>query len=233
MSKLVKKIEMNGVKIVLVFFLLSTKLSLAVGQEENEIEECIKKGDFTELPYVSTEKNPAKSMNISEKNRKGIPTYVYNDLRGVNQQIESYCEIFNYFESMNKNYKIILILLGEFENFRFLLATYNLSGKLLSWQEVCYKFDSFRNFKQWKLNKDMTLEVYNIKVLSPDRVDSNYKNDFKELKAQRIDTYYQIDSLGHFEKIKEILYEPEIYPRSYFEREEYPIWNGQEVVLKE
>lgn len=222
---------MNKIKALLISLLSMVFVPLIMGQENNNIKEYIKRETPIELPYISTEINPPNVWAISAKNRHGLPMYVYNDLRGVSKVTEDKCEIYNCFESTNGNYKIFLILLGEYENLRYLLTTYDSSAKLISWLEVDYVFDAYRNFKQSKLNKDMTVEIYNIKVLGENRIDP--QKDFEELKAQRIDSYYQIDSLGQFVKVKEIFYKPKIYSVSYFVGKERPIWNGTELVEKE
>lgn len=217
----------NNMKILLVILLLVNSF-LGISQDNKDIKKCIDEGELTNLPFINTDKNPSHPYYISEKYRKGLPVFVYDDMRGIIKKTEEDCAVRNQFLSTNGDFRIFHIGLGEYMSFRKLLATYDMDGNLISCLEVSYMFDPFGNFKQWKLHKDMTLETYTIKVLGEERVDPDPRNPFTELEAQRIDATYQIDSLGQFKKQKEIFYKPRIYPRAYFERDEYPIWEGDE-----
>ena len=217
------------IKTIIILLYLLSRCSVLLAQESYALKEQVNDTKPTELPYVSIMRSPFVVRNLPSEERQNLPMYVYNELRGIDKVKEKYCAIFRYFNSTNGSYKIFLIALGEYLNFRKLLVAYDLSYKMVSWIEVEYGFDPFYNVMQWRLNKDMTVETYNIKILGDKRVEI-YDNPFKELKAQRIDAFYKIDSLGHFQKQKEIFYVPRMYQRSYFEGKNRPIWEGDEEV---
>jgi hypothetical protein len=50
------------------------------------------------------------------------------------------------------------------------------------------------------------------------------------IRPQRIDTYYEIDSTGHFIKKSETTYQPKTYTLQELSDENTNIWNGNETV---
>ena len=87
--------------------------------------------------------------------------------------------------------------------------------------------------KQYRLNADLTLTVYDLEQTS-DKILRYYQLDqFDSFEAQRVDTHYTIDKNGKFVKGKEIRYKPRTYKLEELYQKGHGIWDGTETPLEQ
>ena len=84
--------------------------------------------------------------------------------------------------------------------------------------------------KQWKIDADMRVTVYQVKPTSTTPIRFEDVSPQTKMNAQRIDTRYQVDETGHIKKVKEIKYHPQDYLVLDFTGNRN-IWDGKEQPL--
>ena len=144
------------------------------------------------------------------------------------------CSIFRRFSPTNGQYFIGVVYLGLVDNTRKLLVTATSEGEFVDFLEVSVqgftKTGVEATIKQWKIDADMRVTVYQVKPTSTTPIRFEDTSPQTKMNAQRIDTRYQIDETGHIKKIKEIKYQPQDYMILDFTGNRN-IWDGKEQPL--
>lgn len=159
-----------------------------------------------------------------------IPIYTWDNVQGTKYTpgANEGAVLYRKFIPTNNNYIVAPIVIGDSDWIREILITFTNSGQVIDYLEVGYGFDLMM-YKQWKINGDMKVTVYNLKYTNPTPLP--LEAEFTQLTMQRIDTEYQIDTTGHFVKLSEKKYEPKSYTYAYLNDKTKDIWNGNETPL--
>ncbi len=144
------------------------------------------------------------------------------------------CSIFRRFVPTNGQYFVGVINLGLVDYATKRLITATPEGEFIDCLEVSV-FGYTRTgigitIKQWRIDADMRVTVYQVKPTSTTPIKFEDTSPLSRINAQRIDTQYQIDNLGHISKIKEIKYQPQDYMILDFTLKRN-IWDGKEQPL--
>jgi hypothetical protein len=88
--------------------------------------------------------------------------------------------------------------------------------------------------RQWRINENCEVQVCFVKLDDTDPqvtdISVHAKIYFeKPVKGQRTDTFYQFTDDGHFKKLREVKYKPQMYSSQYLSTED--LWNGKEEKL--
>ena len=144
------------------------------------------------------------------------------------------CSIFRRFSPTNGQYFIGVVYLGLVDNTRKLLVTATSEGEFVDFLEVSVqgftKTGVEATVKQWKIDADMVVTVYQVKPTSIVPIKFEDTSPQTRMNAQQIDTRYQIDETGHIKKIKETKYQPQDYMVLDFTGNRN-IWDGKEQPL--
>ena len=144
------------------------------------------------------------------------------------------CSIFRRFVPSNGQYLIGVIDLGIMDYIRKYLITATPDGEFIDCLEVSVLGSTNTGvgalIKQWKIDADMGVTVYQIKPTSTVPIKFEDTAPLAKMNAQRIDTRYQVDETGHIKKIKEIKYQPQDYMILDFTGNRN-IWDGKEQPL--
>jgi hypothetical protein len=87
--------------------------------------------------------------------------------------------------------------------------------------------------RQWRINENCEVQVSFVKL---DNTDSQINDPHKwiyfekPIEGQRTDTFYQITDDGHFKKLREVKYKPQLYTSQYLSKEN--LWNGTETPIQ-
>ncbi len=144
------------------------------------------------------------------------------------------CSIFRRFSPTNGQYLIGVIDLGIMDYIRKYLITATPEGEFIDCLEVSVLGSTNTGvgalIKQWKIDADMGVTVYQIKPTSTVSIKFEDTAPLARMNAQRIDTRYQVDETGYIKKIKETKYQPQDYMILDFTGNRN-IWNGKEQPL--
>ena len=197
-------------------FALSIMLIFSFTLYALNIKEKIARIQGTALPFNCTKTAPwGKTIyNLSSSELGSLPLHTYKDL-GLTERTtyETSARIFRKFQTNNRSYIVIALSIGESDPNKQLLATFNEEGTVIDFLEAgVYFITSERLYiKQWRIKEDST-------VIS--------------VQAQRVDTYYKIDSSGKFQEIKQVKYQPRTYTKTYLEDKTKNLWEGNEVLIE-
>ncbi|WP_455496628.1 hypothetical protein [Coprobacter sp.] len=141
------------------------------------------------------------------------------------------CSIFRRFVPTNGQYFVGVINLGLVDYATKRLITATPEGEFIDCLEVSV-FGYTRTgvgvtIKQWKIDADMRVTVYQVKPTSTVPIKFEETAPFTKMNAQRIDTRYRIDETGHIKKVKETKYQPQDYLILDFTGNRN-IWDGEE-----
>lgn len=223
--------------IVIIFFLLGI---YANAQENFTVKQRL---DFipvtTIYPYIGSKILPkeqipfVKSVALNSADWGNLPIYTWDDIQCTKYTFYDGedAAFYRKFIPVNKSYIVAPISIGQSDWQRYLLATYTNDGNVIDYIECSVGFYGvgLMLFKQWKIESDMRVTIYQLKPTSSETI--LFDSPFTSVNAQRIDTEYQIDSTGHFIKKSEKKYKPKNYSRTYLEDEKINIWNGNETLL--
>jgi hypothetical protein len=99
---------------------------------------------------------------------------------------------------------------------------------------IFYDYDDLRLcLRQWRINEKRVVQVSSVKLDNTDPQTLNTIHEgpcFKKpIEGQRTDTFYQLADDGHFQKLREVKYKPQLYTSQYLSTEN--LWNGTETPL--
>lgn len=80
------------------------------------------------------------------------------------------------------------------------------------------------------IKEDSTVIITHLQLI--DTVPIMFYSSFSSVQAQRVDTYYKIDSSGKFQEIKQVKYQPRTYTKTYLEDKTKNLWEGNEVLIE-
>lgn len=161
-----------------------------------------------------------------------LPMFTYADLGMTkHNDYNEECSVYRKFSALNGPFDIVALTICVSDPDKQILATYNKEGELIDFieAEVSWYFNGKMCVKQWRINKEQEVCVTHLKVISDKYIP--YLQIFDTIQAQRIDTYYQIDSTGKFHQTKQLKYQPRTYTRAYLKDETKNIWEGDEVLI--
>ena len=204
------------------------------------LQERIDRTEVTTLPFEFTNSakhsKPGGSLSSFQELINRIPCYVYDDVGRKEYtnwgQIDH--TLFKYFDSKYKNFILLDIMVqrisGEYRHF---LVTLNKDYQVIDTLEVAIGglHDAWLCTKQYRLNSDFTLTVYDLQQTS-DKVLRYQVDQFDSFEAQRVDTRYTINEEGKFVKDEEIRYIPRTYKMEELYQKGHGIWNGTETPVE-
>ena len=162
-----------------------------------------------------------------------LPLHTYKDL-GITERTtyETSARIFRKFQTNNRSYIVIALSIGESDPNKQLLATFNEEGTVIDFLEAgVYFITSERLYiKQWRIKEDSTVIITHLQLI--DTVPIMFYSSFSSVQAQRVDTYYKIDSSGKFQEIKQVKYQPRTYTKTYLEDKTKNLWEGNEALME-
>lgn len=197
----------------------------------DNIKESIAKVPISSIPFDCTKNvfypKPAYGFPAEIS---GLPLATYTDL-GLTQKNSLPSidfMILRRFKTGIENFDLIALDICVSDWSKKLLAIYH-ENRLIDCVEVEVSWWSQGSIfvKQWRIDENQKIIVTWLKVNSPTPV-SAFSN-FNTINAQRIDIYYEVDSSGKFQEIKQVKYQPQIYTRSYLTDKTKNLWEGNEV----
>ena len=216
-------------------FALSIMLIFSFTLYALNIKEKIARIQGTALPFNCTKTAPwGKTIyNLSSSELGSLPLHTYKDL-GLTERTtyETSARIFRKFQTNNRSYIVIALSIGESDPNKQLLATFNEEGTVIDFLEAgVYFITSERLYiKQWRIKEDSTVIITHLQLI--DTVPIMFYSSFSSVQAQRVDTYYKIDSSGKFQEIKQVKYQPRTYTKTYLEDKTKNLWECNEVLIE-
>lgn len=216
-------------------FILSILLIFSFALYALNIKEKIARTQKTTLPFDCTKTAPwGKTIyNLSSSELGSLPLHTYKDL-GLTERTtyETSARIFRKFQADNRSYIVIALNIGESDPNKQVLATFNEEGTVIDFLEAGVYFVTFERLyvKQWRIKENSTVIVTHLQLI--DKVPIKFYSTFSSIRAQRVDTYYKIDSLGKFQEIKQVKYKPQTYTKTYLEDKTKNLWEGNEALME-
>lgn len=96
--------------------------------------------------------------------------------------------------------------------------------------DVSWYSNGILYIKQWRIDEEQTIIVTWLKLISSDPI-SAFSN-FSTVDAQRLDSYYKVDTNGKFQHTKQVKYKPQSYTQAYLADKTKNIWDGNEIPLE-
>ena len=190
---------------------------------------------YSQLPFACTKEAsyPNPAIGYPFDMNTGFSLDCYNDL-GLTQMYADpnmNCVVFRKFNPQKGNFDLIALDIEVSEWGKKILATYH-EGELVDYieGEVYWYSDGMILIKQWQINPEHKVIVTLLKVESAVPVSAFSK--FNSVKAQRIDTYYEITADGKFREEKQVKYRPKTYTRSYLTDKTQNLWEGNEALME-
>lgn len=216
-------------------FILSIILMFSFVLYALNIKEKIARTQGATLPFNCTKIAPwGKAIyNLSSSELGSLPLHTYKDLGlTVRTTYETSARIFRKFQTDNRSYILIALNIGESDPNKQLLATFDQEGAVIDFLETGVYFVTFERLyiKQWRIKEDSTVIVTHLQLI--DTVPIMFYSSFSSIQAQRVDTYYKIDSSGKFQEIKQVKYQPQTYTKTYLEDKTKNLWEGNEVLME-
>lgn len=184
----------------------------------DNVKEILARVPYSQLPFACTKEAsyPNPAIGYPFDMNTGFSLDCYNDL-GLTQMYADpnmNCVVFRKFNPQKGNFDLIALDIEVSEWGKKILATYH-EGELVDYieGEVYWYSDGMILIKQWQINPEHKVIVTLLKVESAVPVSAFSK--FNSVKAQRIDTYYEITADGKFREEKQVKYRPKTYTRSY------------------
>ena len=228
-------------KEILITILLGIFFLQQLNAQINNVKDAFLMVPFTQLPYEGI----AEESLIKPRASVFFPYKTWGDKLDTTLRLDygltisvpiddGDCSIFRRFSPTNGQYFIGVVYLGLVDNTRKLLVTATSEGEFVDFLEVSVqgftKTGVEATIKQWKIDADMRVTVYQVKPTSTTPIRFEDTPPQTKMNAQRIDTRYQIDETGHIKKIKEIKYQPQDYMILDFTGNRN-IWDGKEQPL--
>ena len=186
---------------------------------KNRLEEV----PSTSIPFdcVKSIDYPSPAFGFPYGTAQHFSLEVYDDLGLTQKETDPNINyaIFRKFELQRKEYTLVAITLDIAESTKKVLVTYR-DGKFIDYieSEVAWWNEKMVFIKQWRIASNEEIVITWLKVQSTPPISAF--SDFKSINAQRIDMHYKIDDNGKFELIKEIKYKPQLYPKTYRQKQE-------------
>ena len=201
----------------------------------DNVKEILARVPYSQLPFACTKEAPYPDPAIGYPfdMNTGFSLDCYNDL-GLTQMYADpnmNCVVFRKFKPQKGNFDLIALDIEISEWGKKILATYH-EGELVDYieGEVYWYSDGMILIKQWQINPEHKVIVTLLKVESAVPVSAFSK--FNSVKAQRIDTYYEITADGKFREEKQVKYRPKTYTRSYLTDKTKNLWEGNEALME-
>mgnify|MGYP007083088971 FL=1 len=175
----------------------------------DNVKEILARVPYSQLPFACTKEAsyPNPAIGYPFDMNTGFSLDCYNDL-GLTQMYADpnmNCVVFRKFNPQKGNFDLIALDIEVSEWGKKILATYH-EGELVDYieGEVYWYSDGMILIKQWQINPEHKVIVTLLKVESAVPVSAFSK--FNSVKAQRIDTYYEITADGKFREEKQVKY---------------------------
>lgn len=201
----------------------------------DNVKEILARVPYSQLPFACTKEAsyPNPAIGYPFDMNTGFSLDCYNDL-GLTQMYADpnmNCVVFRKFNPQKGNFDLIALDIEVSEQGKKILATYH-EGELVDYieGEVYWYSDGMILIKQWQINPEHKVIVTLLKVESAVPVSAFSK--FNSVKAQRIDTYYEITADGKFREEKQVKYRPKTYTRSYFTDKTQNLWEDNEALME-
>lgn len=201
----------------------------------DNVKEILARVPYSQLPFACTKEAsyPNPAIGYPFDMNTGFSLDCYNDL-GLTQMYADpnmNCVVFRKFNPQKGNFDLIALDIEVSEWGKKILATYH-EGELVDYieGEVYWYSDGMILIKQWQINPEHKVIVTLLKVESAVPVSAFSK--FNSVKAQRIDTYYEITADGKFREEKQVKYRPKTYTRSYLTDKTPNLWEGNEALME-
>lgn len=201
----------------------------------DNVKEILARVPYSQLPFACTKEAsyPNPAIGYPFDMNTGFSLDCYNDL-GLTQMYADpnmNCVVFRKFKPQKGNFDLIALDIEISEWGKKILATYH-EGELVDYieGEVYWYSDGMILIKQWQINPEHKVIVTLLKVESAVPVSAFSK--FNSVKAQRIDTYYEITADGKFREEKQVKYRPKTYTRSYLTDKTQNLWEGNEALME-
>ena len=201
----------------------------------DNVKEILARVPYSQLPFACTKEAsyPNPAIGYPFDMNTGFSLDCYNDL-GLTQMYADpnmNCVVFRKFNPQKGNFDLIALDIEVSEWGKKILATYH-EGELVDYieGEVYWYSDGMILIKQWQINPEHKVIVTLLKVESAVPVSAFSK--FNSVKAQRIDTYYEITADGKFREEKQVKYRPKTYTRSYLTDKTKNLWEGNEALME-
>ena len=201
----------------------------------DNVKEILARVPYSQLPFACTKEAsyPNPAIGYPFDMNTGFSLDCYNDL-GLTQMYADpnmNCVVFRKFNPQKGNFDLIALDIEVSEWGKKILATYH-EGELVDYieGEVYWYSDGMILIKQWQINPEHKVIVTLLKVESAVPVSAFSK--FNSVKAQRIDTYYEITADGKFREEKQVKYRPKTYTRSYLTDKTQNLWVGNEALME-
>ena len=201
----------------------------------DNVKEILARVPNSQLPFACTKEAsyPNPAIGYPFDMNTGFSLDCYNDL-GLTQMYADpnmNCVVFRKFNPQKGNFDLIALDIEVSEWGKKILATYH-EGELVDYieGEVYWYSDGMILIKQWQINPEHKVIVTLLKVESAVPVSAFSK--FNSVKAQRIDTYYEITADGKFREEKQVKYRPKTYTRSYLTDKTQNLWEGNEALME-
>lgn len=215
--------------IIFIFLILSGNI-LA-----DSIKTRLEKIPNTPIPFNCTKCVPylEPTYAFPTDKEENFPLAIYNDLGLTQKNTDPNmdCVIFRKFKPQNGNFDLLALDLTVSDLGKKILATYH-AGKLIDYieAEVSWFSGGIICIKQWQINTKQEIIVTWLKVDSSTPIPAF--SNFNSIQAQRVDTYYEIDSSGKFQEIKQVKYQPQTYTKAYLTDKNKNLWEGNEALMQ-
>ena len=232
-------------KTLLTFLLLSLFI-----QQDNDTKIALSILSNSSFPFECT-----RDINAAHEPRNGYPAlvsqstmdsidfYYYDDL-GLTQKIvmkeRRLRSIYMLRKFEQPEYTLLAVRVNIKETGRSQwLITYDKQYQIVDTLVCGIYYDSRRSrglrlcLRQWRINDKQVVQVSSVKLDNTDPQTLNTIHEgpcFKKpIEGQRTDTFYQLTDDGHFQKLREVKYKPQLYTSQYLITEN--LWNGTETPL--
>ena len=196
-----------------------------------DVKDKIAKTPKTILPFECIRTAPWSNPNYAlDLEDLKLPVYIYEDLGlTCKTSYKNDGEIFRRFET-NNSYELLALKIGSSDPGLGILVTFTKDGKVIDHieSEVYFCLDKRLYISQYRIDKDMNIIVTHLQINSQTAIP--FDKSFSSIQAQRIDTYYRVDSSGKFQQIKQVKFKPEFYTPEYLKDENKNLWEGKEVL---
>jgi hypothetical protein len=220
-------------KTLLAFFLLSIFI-----QQDNDTKVALSQLENSPLPYECTRDACHYLRDVSKSTRDSIDFYYYRDVALTIKEKLTRNEVFMLKKFEQPNFTLLAVTVNfMMEGRTQWLITYDKQYQIVDTLVCGIHFLDGKDrltLRQWRINENCEVQVCFVKLDDTDPqvtdISVHAKIYFeKPVKGQRTDTFYQFTDDGHFKKLREVKYKPQMYSSQYLSTED--LWNGKEEKL--
>ncbi len=220
-------------KTLLAFFLLSIFI-----QQDNDTKVALNQLENSPLPYECTRDEWHFFKTLSKSARDGIDFYYHRDVALTIKEKLTRNEVFMLKKFEQPNFTLLAVIANlMMEGRTQWLITYDKQYQIVDTLVCGIHFLDGKDrltLRQWRINENCEVQVCFVKLDDTDPqvtdISVHAKIYFeKPVKGQRTDTFYQFTDDGHFKKLREVKYKPQMYSSQYLSTED--LWNGKEEKL--